>query len=277
MNSLLWKRCIGRCYSLLISPSCNRRIILIYHAVGDGPWAISGNAFKKQIQWLKENCEIVSLTKLLTDEAQENKIQVSLTFDDGYACLYDNVLPILQSENVVATVYINSGWMSESEETRKASNPDLGHYPGENFLTWDEVKALDQAGWEIGSHGVEHIDLTKHSVEIITEELINSKNSIEEKLKKQCEHFAYTYGRHSNIVRKAVLQSKYQYAVAAHHAPLRKKNNVMVLPRLNIENGYSMDDFKNVVLGRWDYLGAIHSLKRWIKGMIDAHYFRKVK
>lgn len=262
MNSLIWKRRIARFYPLSFCNQRNRKIILIYHAIGNGPCGISEDIFRKQIQWLKAYCEIVPLTQLLTDNCKKNKIQVSLTFDDGYACLYDTVLPILQAEDAVATIYINTGWIGGCKKTRKISNPDLGHYPGEKFLTWDEVKALDQIGWEIGSHGVEHTDLTKESIEIITQELINSKNTIEDKLNKPCEHFAYTYGKHSKIVRKAVLQSKYRYAAAAHHTALRKKDSAMVLPRLNIENGYLIKDFQNIVMGEWDFLGIIHRDKR---------------
>lgn len=264
MSSLNWKRRISKFYSLLSLPKKPRKIILIYHAVGGGPWSISTGIFQKQIKWLAKYCTILPLTELLTNSLNDQKIQVALTFDDGYACLYDTVLPILSAAKAVGTVYLNTGWIDH--ESRKASCPELGHYPGEHFLTWDEVKILDKAGWEIGSHGVEHIDLTRQQSDVIEKELRFSKSVIEYQLKKPCEHFAYTFGRHDKYVRNVVRQVGYRYAAAAHHQPLSIVDDKVALPRLNIELGYSMEDFQNLVLGRWDFMGHIHCLKKLLKG-----------
>lgn len=261
-NTLLWKRSLGRMLSFFYFIPRTRKIILIYHAVGRGPWAISEDVFRKQIQWLKTNCDIVPLTQLLLDTSKKNKTQVSLTFDDGYACLYDTVLPILRAENTVGTIYINTGWMAECKALRKDSNPSLGHYPGEKFLIWDEVTELNKAGWEIGSHGVNHIDLTKQSADTIEGELHCSKMTIEKKLNRKCEHFAYTFGQHDAYVRNKVQKAGYQFAAAGHHKPLRKSEDFISFPRLNIQNDYSLCDFESIVLGKWDFLGLIHRIKR---------------
>src|SRR3989338_8225913 len=122
VNSLKWKRSIARFYHP--RQKTGRKIILIYHAVGNGPWAISVENFKGQIQWLKKNCEIVSLSELLTSQHKKNITRVALTFDDGYACLHDTVLPILKTENAVAAVYINTGWMADNEKGISLGKPN---------------------------------------------------------------------------------------------------------------------------------------------------------
>ena len=38
-------------------------------------------------------------------------------------------------------------------------------------------------------------------------------------------------------------------------------SDLFALPRMNIANEYSLDDFKQIVQGKWDYLGLIHKLK----------------
>lgn len=263
MNPLKWKRRIAKLYRLQKNNS--RKIILIYHAVGCGPWSISATMFKEQIQWLNQHCKIVSLTELLTTPEKSNTIEVALTFDDGYACLYDVVLPILQAENATATVYINTGWMGGCEKTRKFSNPDLGHYPGEKFLTWDEVKILSQNHWEIGSHGVDHIDLTKQDATIIKQELMNSKSHIQNFLQKECVHFAYTWGRHNLFLEKSVHDAGYHYAVAAQHGVFNALDNPFALPRMNVALEYTLTDFENMIKGHWDFLGHIHRLKKKLK------------
>lgn len=191
--------------------------------------------------------------------------QVALTFDDGYACLYDTVAPILKEKGFAATVYLNTGWISASPATRRASDPTLGHYPDEHFLTWPEVQSLQQQGWTIGSHGVEHWDLTQQSLAIMASELSRSKADIEAHLGQPCLHFCYTWGRHSLPVRQAVQAASYATAVAAHHAPLSLNDDSFALPRMNIEKGYTLQDFAAVVEGRWDYLVMIQKLKQRLK------------
>lgn len=262
MNSLFWKRLLSIYYPAFFFKKKPRKIILIYHAVGIGPWAIATPVFEKQIQFLKKHCRMVSLINLLQNAAPENEIEVSLTFDDGYACLYNHVFPILQVENIPATVYVNTGWIGSIEDERKHSRPDLGHYLGEKFLIWPEVKTLEKNGWEIGSHGVNHIDLTQQNQTTINNELTHSKLTIENILQKKCLHFAYTFGKHSSTLRKAVSHAGYQYAVAGHHQALTQCVDLIALPRLNIEIGYSMHDFENIITGKWDFIGIIHKIKR---------------
>jgi peptidoglycan/xylan/chitin deacetylase (PgdA/CDA1 family) len=259
MDKFRLKRNMGRFYPS--AQSGKRKIILLYHAVGSGPNAMSEQLFFNQMHWLKQNCEVLSLSELLTTPCNPNMIQVALSFDDGYACLYDVCSPILENLNLSSMVYLNTGWISDNIETRCSSNPQLGHYLGENFLTWGEVEQLVVKKWEVGSHGVEHVDLTQMKRQDIQQQLTKSKKMIEEKLQIACPHFAYTWGRHSQEVRALVKQAGYQYAVAAHHREISQNSGPYVLPRMNIDKSYSLDDFIKIVKGNWDYLGLIHTAK----------------
>ncbi|OGT36791.1 MAG: hypothetical protein A3F12_00725 [Gammaproteobacteria bacterium RIFCSPHIGHO2_12_FULL_38_14] len=259
MNTLHWKRLFSRYYPLLRQRS--RKIILLYHSIGDGPWAVSENAFRDQIEWLKNNCDILPIDDLLKSKNNKNKPEVAITFDDGYASLYQTAFPILQSKNITATVYLSAGCISDSDSKRQQSNQLLGHYLGETFLIWDEVRLLEKNGWEIGSHGVNHIDLTMQSNATIKTELNLSKEKIENKLGKICRHFAYTFAKHDKKIRNEVASAGYQYAAAAQHSRLKKNSDPFVLPRLNIDKNYTLEDFKNIVLGKWDFIGIVHYFK----------------
>lgn len=235
---------------------------MLYHAVGAGSQALDITLFAQQMQWLNAHCNVMALTDLLNTPFDKKKIQVAISFDDGYACLYEHAAPILSKLNMPATVYINTGWMGESVEQRKSSDPSLGHYHDEAFLTWEEAHQLARQGWEIGSHGVNHLDFTKLSIAEAKKELAASKQAIEARLNNECAHFAYTWGRHTKSLRRDVVDNVgYRYAAAAHHASWTKKEDLLALPRMNIEKGYSMEDFKGIVLGKWDYLQWIHKVK----------------
>ena len=257
MSTLALKRQLGK---LWFASQKGRKIILLYHSIGTSKWAISNKIFNEQIDWLCDNCEILSLTELMNAKPNQN-IQVALTFDDGYEALSQYVAPKFSSKKINGTVYINTGWIAENQYHRKQSVAQLGHYPDESFLTWYEIKNLFSAGWEIGSHGVNHYNFTQVSEKLMQQELSLSKMHIEKKLNINCTHFAYPWGRYSKNVKQFARLIGYQYAVAGYHASLHKHSDLFSLPRLNIAKEYSLNDFKNIIFGKWDYLGIIHKLK----------------
>ena len=234
----------------------SRKLILLYHSVGNTPWGMSEKNFADQINLLHDHCDILTLSELIQSKPSD-KIQVAITFDDGYACLYNVAAPIMQPLNIPAMVYLNT-----DSTTRKSSQEKLGHYPDEQFLLWDEVKLLQQLGWEFGSHGVNHLHFTTIDAAIAVEELTSSKHDIENHLGQECHHFAYTWGEYTAALKKIVQEVGYHYATAVIHAPINSKSNPFSLPRMNIANEYSLQDFQNIILGKWDYLGLLQKARR---------------
>lgn len=64
---------------------------------------------------------------------------VSFTFDDGLSSVYYKALPILKAHGQVATLGIITAKLKSSDE---------------DFMTADQVKELQTAGWEIASHSL---------------------------------------------------------------------------------------------------------------------------
>lgn len=260
---LALKRALGTASRLLPRPG-RRRVILLYHSVGDSPWAVRPSAFRAQVEWLAANADIVPLRGLLANDSAA-PLQAAITFDDGYASLCDAALPVLREHGAVASAFLNTGWIGTDK--RRASDPAAGHYPQEWFLLWREVAALAAAGWEIGSHGVDHLDLTAQADDVVARELRDSRQHIEDEIGRCSPIFSYTWGRHAAILRKLVTEAGYTFAVAGRHRPLATGDNHFALPRLNIENCYTLGDFKAIVTGDWDYLGWIQSAKAAVRGV----------
>jgi peptidoglycan/xylan/chitin deacetylase (PgdA/CDA1 family) len=206
--------------------------------------------------WLTEQAVVKSIDALL-EEPHSDELAVSITFDDGYACLCEQALSVLSEFGLSATVYLNTGWIGAKE--RRASEPSLGHYPSESFMQWSDVERLAEAGWTIGSHGVEHLDLTLTLGTVTDRELVHSRQAIESHLGYSCRHFSYTWGRHSPELRARVAAAGYRYAAASYHAPLRATNDPLAFPRINVARDYTLVDFKAILSGDWDYLG-------WVQG-----------
>jgi len=228
-----------------------RRLILLYHSIGHTPWAMAPDIFRAQMEWLVSMGALNTLEEVIRGDGT-GALQVSITFDDGYVSLLNEAMPILSSMNAQATVFLNTGWIDDV--THRRSDEALGHYPSEHFLAWRDVKELVDNSWLVGSHGVEHLDLTRQSTGRVMFELVNSKNRIEEVLGGSCRGFAYTWGRNTLKLRNYVKSAGYDFALAATHGPLMHVCNPFAIPRINISTEYTLDDFKAIIIGDWDYL-----------------------
>ena len=123
------------------------------------------------------------------------------------------------------------------------------------YVGWNEVEELQQAGWNIGSHGVNHLDLTIQDAHIVEEELVNSKREIETRSGQPCEYFAYTWGRFSPALQHAVKAAGYHCAASGLHGPVTSSSDPFALPRVDVRAEYELPDFQNLVEGYWDFLG----------------------
>lgn len=249
-----FKRGIGKLWP---QHSSHRKLILLYHAISDHPWAISKAVFTQQINWLQDHCEVVSLSKLLQSSTHQR--QVAITFDDGYASVYDNALPILHEKNISPLIYLNTGWIGH--QNRKRAHERFGHYESEYFLTWTEVQRLSECTWDIGSHAINHFDFSKLDGQMMAKELSHSKEVIEAQIRRPCLHFSYPWGKYTKKAAQAVQDAGYQSAVSVRHAPVRSDSPLFALPRINIARHYSFKDFKTIMIGKWDYLNLIHKFK----------------
>jgi len=258
MNRLKWKRWLGNCVGGFTANE-HRTVILLYHSIGNGPFSIPESMFRAQMTWLSQRFAIIPLAAAGTAK-KKSMSQVVISFDDGYASVHDRAAPIMAEHGAVGTVYLNTGWIGDLE--RMASDVDLGHYSREYFMHWREAEALAKAGWIIGSHGVDHLDLTQQDPVSVERELAESKHEIESRLERPCEHFAYTWGRFTPSLQRSVKRAGYKSAVSGLHGPVAAGADCFALPRIDIRAEYEMQDFAAVVSGHWDYLGFKQRLAR---------------
>lgn len=81
-------------------------------------------------------------------------------------------------------------------------------------MSWEQLRALDPAIIEIGSHGVSHQILTTMSQSDAREELTKSKIEIEQKLGRPVTSFAYPNGNHSPELKQLVREAGYKVGIA---------------------------------------------------------------
>jgi peptidoglycan/xylan/chitin deacetylase (PgdA/CDA1 family) len=125
-------------------------------------------------------------------EGVTNDKVVILNFDDGRKTQFTQAKPILDKFGFKATFYIVCNYVENK--------------PG--FMNWNEVKQLYQEGYDIGSHSMNHADLSKLSKKDLKIEIGKSKKCLED-------HgigvtsFAYPFNKGSNDKKVIKIVSKY--------------------------------------------------------------------
>jgi peptidoglycan/xylan/chitin deacetylase (PgdA/CDA1 family) len=102
------------------------------------------------------------------NNANNNNKAVILTFDDGYKSQYTNAKPILDKYGYKATFYIVCNYVGGGEGL---VHPNVR-------MTWEDIIALYNEGYDIGSHTMSHDDLDSQSEKGIEYEVGGSKECL---------------------------------------------------------------------------------------------------
>ncbi len=90
---------------------------------------------------------------------------------------------------------------------------------GARVLAKTELRALADAGWEIGAHTIGHTVLTHEPRERIRDELTESKRELEKWSGRPCRYFAYCNGYHSHVVVEELQRAGFEGAVTTCDRP----------------------------------------------------------
>jgi peptidoglycan/xylan/chitin deacetylase (PgdA/CDA1 family) len=101
----------------------------------------------------------------------------------------------------------------------------------EGYLTWANIKELDQRGFEIGSHTMSHpADLKELYEEDLFYEVVNSKDMIETVLGHHISKFCYPRGRVDERVKEMVRRAGYTEARVTGKPGVREVKNKLEMP-----------------------------------------------
>ncbi|HEX3561706.1 MAG TPA: polysaccharide deacetylase family protein [Solirubrobacterales bacterium] len=191
-------------------------LILCYHAVSlnwETSLAVYPDRLSSQVQHLlRRGYRPKTLTDALSQPADGRTFVV--TFDDGYRSILELGLPVLKDLGVPATVFVPTDLTDEAGLFTYLSAHEMPEEEEEiRCMSWDEVRRLVDAGWEVGSHTCTHPHLTEIDDRQLAVELERSREVCEERLQRPCESIAYPYGSHDARVMEATTGAGYRFAV----------------------------------------------------------------
>jgi len=176
--------------------------------------------------------EIVSLRQMI--ESPQAIIacpkKAILTFDDGYLSNYEYALPVLESEQCPATIFVLPGRFGGTNEW------DFSHLPEperDRLLTLEQMQRMTQSPYiTFGSHGLNHVNFTEIPEEVLHREIHESFAILSEKLGPAfLPVMAYPWGAYSDAVLAAMSQSPYVYGLTVNTAPWQAESNPYEIPR----------------------------------------------
>lgn len=165
---------------------------------------------------------------------EEKKPVISITFDDGISTIYDHALPYMQEKNMVGTIFVNT----ETIDT-------VGH------MTTPNLKEFVSLGWEVGSHGHTHSDMTTLTQEQLVYDLSLSVQNITDMTGIQPKTFATPYGSFNDDVIK-VASEYFDYHLNAwsdaNGITTYENYDAMNIHRIDVANS-SPEEICNIVSG----------------------------
>jgi len=186
-------------------------LVLAYHLVGSGIDSaidISVDRFRYQLDVLQRRFRLLPLASALAASAATADLApATLTFDDAYANFAEVVWPILRERRIPAILYVPIGFVRGD-----APAPIRGTKL--RACTWAELRELAREGVEIGSHGVDHLNLRRASATNLERELAESRATLERELQVKVQSFCYPQAKYDARSARAV-SSHYDNAVVA--------------------------------------------------------------
>jgi len=161
--------------------------------------------------------------------AEPSRKVFAVTFDDGFRSVLTHAYPVLARLGVPGTLFVPTDFIDAEQAVWRG----LDHWVGTRFeselttISWDELRSLAGAGWEIGSHSCSHPRLTCLADEELDRELQGSKRRVEEELGRECSSIAYPYGEVDRRV-----------AAAAERAGFRAGTTLTRLPHRSLPLAY---------------------------------------
>ena len=233
----------------LLSGSHLNATVLIYHRFGEGTYPTTNvdvDRFKEQMDYLAANdYHVITLSRLsaaLREKQPLPEKSVVITIDDGYLSIYTEAWPILRAHGYPFTVFL---YVQALEDGYR------------NFLTWKQVREIQQAGVDFEDHGYSHHRMADRPAGMddnayriwIRNDLQKSNRVLTEELGHRPPFLAIPYGEYNRIVIEEAKKAKYEAVFSQDPGAVSEATNPFCIPREPIlgTDWSTMDHFTKVL------------------------------
>ncbi|MEX5214718.1 MAG: polysaccharide deacetylase family protein [Nitrospiraceae bacterium] len=240
--------------------------ILTYHSLDTTGSVISTApmVFRQQMQWFHRHgfatISLVQAARLLTLKQPFPERTCVLTFDDGYDSVYQEAFPVLQQYGFTATVFLVTAYCGKTNDWPGHRSP-IGDRA---LLSWPHIAEMAGHGITFGSHTNTHPDLVRISRDQAAHEVRVSKQTIEDRLGRKVETFAYPYGRY-NRATVDLVRTNFSVACSTTLGKTAASADPALLPRIDMYYLSSQRLMASLPSIRMDAYLALRGVLRTVK------------
>jgi len=239
-----------------------RMLLLCYHHAGTPPAGFRRTKLWVSAGLLRLHVRFLRLLGWRFDTvsgalaAREGRV-ACVTFDDGFRDVVRVALPALAPLGVPATIYVvtrcaGADAVAFAEDDGTAAS---------DLASWDELRAVRDAGWEVGSHAAEHRRLALLPASDQRALVAESSEAIARELGTPPRAFAYPYGSHADETVEAVRAAGFESAVTTARGVVRAGDDPLRLVRVTM-GGHRPWHASRLVKLLAAHLGVLPPLRR---------------
>lgn len=223
---------------IAITHASENGVILLYHHVDtDTPpsTSISPEDFRVHLQYLQDNQFTVIALDSMIDSLRTGKPlpdrAIAITFDDGYISIYEEAFPMLQEFGYPFTLFLSTGPIDDRQS---------------NYMNWDQVREMSDAGVVIANHMVEHPymlerldgETTEQWIQRRRSELLQAEETILQHTGQSHRFLAYPYGEYDPSL-KTLLEELEFIGFAQNSGAIGPDSDFLALPRYPLASIYA--------------------------------------
>jgi peptidoglycan/xylan/chitin deacetylase (PgdA/CDA1 family) len=202
----------------------DKAFIINLHGVGEPPRPYEKGEGR---YWLGQT-ELERVLDFVQDRRRSSNIEI--TVDDGNCSDYEIVAPELRKRGLNATFFVLAGRLDQV-----------------GYLRRSQLRELSKEGFEIGSHGLDHVDWTAADDEALARELLNSKLIIENIIDRRVTAAAIPFGLYDRRVLHALLQFGYGNVFSSDGGP--RMSSAWPIPRYSVQSGFEDAALRSRIIG----------------------------
>lgn len=219
--------------------------ILMYHYISEIPpnadtyrrdLTVTPGRFEEHLRYFQaqgyESVRLADIYETLTTGKPLPGRPIVLTFDDGYKDAYTQALPLLLQYGFIGEFFV-------------LATP--AHFEAEAYMTWNDMRAMAEAGMVIQAHGRDHFDLTNRDYEFLVYQILGAREAVESHTGQPVSFFCYPSGRYDDDVKAVVASAGYLGAVTTEWGTELRLDNRYTWPRIRVKGAWTIEDFAGIL------------------------------
>ncbi|MDL5050546.1 polysaccharide deacetylase family protein [Oscillatoria amoena NRMC-F 0135] len=208
--------------------------IFAWHHIARPPWGarirglyVDANCFRRQLSELQSvGYEFIRVGDVLAGDTEKKAV---VTIDDGYVDVLENGMPVLESLQIPAILYVVAGKIGGINDWDSG-----GREKPSRLMNHGQIAQWLAAGFEIGAHSMSHPRLTQIAPEKAREEIAASRKRIEDEFQVPVNSFCYPYGDCNGQIARMAAEAGYSNAVTLEPGVNASGQNPFLLRRFSV-------------------------------------------